>query len=372
MLKYRLEISDISIYDIVEKRFREVLKDGKIMMFGAGMGGVNTCLFLDEHIGDSKYLVSCFIDNNPLKKGTFVHGIKVLSAEEALKDYHGEKIAITCGEGDEILKQIEPYGVNRDDVYIPDISVVHEDDISFIKNHIQQFSMFYDSLADEKSKDVMAAILNYKLTHDMRLVTEIADPWETQYFDEGLITYKDGDVFVDCGAYIGDTAVTYDKESGGRHGRIICFETDRKNIGELEKIKNKYGIDIQDVACWSKKTQLLFDEIGSGSGTILQGDKAKSNTVTVEADAIDNTLNGDRADFIKMDIEGAEYEALVGAHETIMKYHPTLMISVYHKQDDLLRLPQLIMSMNYDYKFYLRHYRSLSVQETVLYAIDAK
>lgn len=72
-----------------------------------------------------------------------------------------------------------------------------------------------------------------------------------------------------------------------------------------------------------------------------------------------------------MDIEGAEYKALLGAVDTIQKWHPILMVSVYHKYDDLVKIPALIHSMNEDYEFYLRHYRSKSIQETVLYAVDS-
>lgn len=71
-----------------------------------------------------------------------------------------------------------------------------------------------------------------------------------------------------------------------------------------------------------------------------------------------------------MDIEGAEYQALMGAADVIQRDMPTLMISVYHKQDDLIKIPLLIKSLNYRYKLYLRHYRSMSIQETVLYAVN--
>lgn len=74
-------------------------------------------------------------------------------------------------------------------------------------------------------------------------------------------------------------------------------------------------------------------------------------------------------DFIKMDIEGAEYQALVGARHTIEIYKPTLMISVYHRKDDFIRIPLLIKSLNPNYKIYFRHYRKMSEQETICYAI---
>ncbi len=72
--------------------------------------------------------------------------------------------------------------------------------------------------------------------------------------------------------------------------------------------------------------------------------------------------------FIKLDVEGAEYEALKGAEKLIQNCRPTLAVSVYHKAQDIWELPELILSMAPEYTFYLRHY-SLSSEETVLYAV---
>ena len=84
--------------------------------------------------------------------------------------------------------------------------------------------------------------------------------------------------------------------------------------------------------------------------------------------SIDDVLDGGRATFIKLDVEGAEYEALVGAKQTIQKYHPRMAISIYHKPEDIFTLPALVLSYSADYRFYLRHYQ-LSRYETILYAV---
>ena len=69
-----------------------------------------------------------------------------------------------------------------------------------------------------------------------------------------------------------------------------------------------------------------------------------------------------------MDIEGAEYQAILGAKKIIDKYKPKLAICVYHKPEDIWELPWLIHKINQEYKFYLRHY-SFGDVETVLYAL---
>lgn len=78
----------------------------------------------------------------------------------------------------------------------------------------------------------------------------------------------------------------------------------------------------------------------------------------------------EKVTFIKMDIEGAEYEALLGAKETIQKNKPKLAISIYHKPEDIISIPKLIKSMVPNYRLYIRHYSNAD-NETVLYAIPS-
>jgi FkbM family methyltransferase len=130
----------------------------------------------------------------------------------------------------------------------------------------------------------------------------------------------------------------------------------RKNTSHLDNIK------IIEKGCWSEKKALFFSNDGT-VGSKIQ-DKGQ---LQIEVDSIDNVIQ-DRITYIKMDIEGAELEALKGAKNTIMKYKPKLAVCVYHKQEDLITIPQYILSLNEHYKLYLRHYEENSC-ETVLYAI---
>lgn len=335
-------------------------------------GGVSTLEFLKKHLNDNDYFVRCFADNNPLKQGTFLSGIPVMSCQEAFRDYQGELVLISCGEGDEIIQQLKTFDVREDRIFIPDVSVIGESDAEYIKKHIPDFALLFDELSDEKSKDVLMAVLNYKIAHDIRYIKEVADASEDQYFDNGIISFNEKDIFLDCGAYTGDTIQQYLRHNSGIYQSVICVEADSDNCGIIRKMLSKHLDSIRgtvcELACWNEKANLVFDKIGSGSGTLDIKENSDTEKIMVQADTIDHILGGDRVSFIKMDIEGAEYKALLGAVDTIQKWNPALMISAYHKQSDLLRLSSLIKSLNEDYKLYLRHYRSMSVQETVLYA----
>lgn len=253
---------------------------------------------------------------------------------------------------------------------MPDIAVIKENDPEFIEKNLDYFNHFYEELADEKSRKVLVNILNYKLSHEMKYITEIADRKEEQYFDSNLLNYKMEDIFLDCGGYIGDTIESYVLHNKGIYDKIICLEADENNCKIIQKMSDNYCMELHNIAAYNYKEDLHFDKIGSGSGAILENGSPHAQEVVVKGNTIDAILEGRKVSYIKMDIEGAEYKALLGAVNTIQKFKPMLMISVYHKQDDLIKIPLLIKSFNYRYKFYLRHYRKMSIQETVLYAID--
>jgi FkbM family methyltransferase len=111
----------------------------------------------------------------------------------------------------------------------------------------------------------------------------------------------------------------------------------------------------------NKKATLHFDDEKSFSSTY--GNRVHS----VEVDTLDNLIQ-EPIDFIKLDIEGAEQDALEGAKESIKKYHPVLAICIYHKAEDWYKIPEQVLAINPHYKLYLRHYME-GIFETVLYFI---
>ena len=116
----------------------------------------------------------------------------------------------------------------------------------------------------------------------------------------------------------------------------------------------------------------LIDQVLSGGGesggfrvAAGQACDASSAVQLVRLDGLDL----DRVDVIKMDIEGAEREALRGCSATIQQWSPVLMICLYHRWDDLWEIPRLIRSLG-NYEFYLGQHTESAV-ETVLYAIPS-
>lgn len=91
-------------------------------------------------------------------------------------------------------------------------------------------------------------------------------------------------------------------------------------------------------------------------------------TATIETTTLDKVFAVKPITFIKMDVEGAEYNALLGSRKTITEQHPKLAISVYHKPEDIIDIPALLLEYQSDYKFYLRHYSPFD-NETILYCV---
>lgn len=171
---------------------------------------------------------------------------------------------------------------------------------------------------------------------------------------------------MDAGSFDGMTSV-YFKQWCRENAFAYVFEPDRtcrqKCIENLEKYQVSYEFFQKGV--WSGETKLRFNYLGNGnnSGRIEeQGDEI------IEAVSLDSILSDKKITFIKMDIEGAEYQALLGAERIIRKHQPKLAVSIYHRLEDILQIPEIILKFCPQYRLYLRHY-SVKKYETVLYAL---
>ncbi|MEW6064007.1 hypothetical protein P378_16760 [Desulforamulus profundi] len=194
------------------------------------------------------------------------------------------------------------------------------------------------------------------------------------YFEPGIISLGANEVFVDGGAYIGDTAEEFIKqtkiENTGGYRHIYSFEPDEsareKAIRNLQKYEN---IDVIGKGLWICDTELKFFSDGGNAGsTFVTGVR----TVSVPVTSIDSFFEGKPSDelptFIKMDIEGAEKEALIGAENVIRQKHPKLAVCVYHKPEDIYEPPKLISEIDPSYQFTLRQCAD-GIFDTVLYAV---
>lgn len=191
------------------------------------------------------------------------------------------------------------------------------------------------------------------------------------YFDlEELNPRNPYEIFVDAGGFDGLTTKAFFSWCEGK-GYSYCFEFDRKNIASIESLLAGNGnCSIVPKALWSETTCLSADIRGNCASSVTQ--KVQGDDVHgVEAAALDDYFGDKPVTFIKMDIEGAELEAIKGARRIITHQHPKLAVSIYHKPEDIWTIPQILLEYNPEYRFYLRHY-SFSYYDTVLYAVPER
>ncbi|MBU5477607.1 FkbM family methyltransferase [Eubacterium sp. MSJ-13] len=220
-------------------------------------------------------------------------------------------------------------------------------------------------LYDDKSKSILDEIV-YKRRNGIIDYTNITEWKKSEYFsDEFWNPCAEGEIFIDGGAYTGDTIEEFVNWTHNKYRHIYSFEPQKDKARLIEKNMFKYDrVSFFEKGLWSSETELSFcdgDEFYSGK--IVDNDNNnKISTIT-----IDDVLDGREATFIKMDIEGAETEALIGARKTILKYKPKLAICIYHKSTDLYEIPFYINKLVPEYKMFIRHV-GLGGFGTILYA----
>lgn len=193
--------------------------------------------------------------------------------------------------------------------------------------------------------------------------------FDKQYFyllNKEWMTTSADEIFIDCGALNGGTIKDFVDYCGGKYNKIYSFEPIPSLYKQTLENINRMGIERVELikkGVWNKKNIFNFNEDLGASRINNNGN------ITAEVVPIDEIIpDNEKVTFIKMDIEGAEYEALQGAAKTIRRCKPKLAICIYHKQQDIIEIPVLIKSICPDYKFYIRHH-SIDMTETVLYAM---
>ncbi|HWR58007.1 MAG TPA: FkbM family methyltransferase [Thermodesulfovibrionales bacterium] len=217
--------------------------------------------------------------------------------------------------------------------------------------------------ADDESRDVFRSFMMSIMMGNPGLFSPMSN--QPQYFVSDIPFKKGYARFIDCGAFDGDTASDLNRHKGA--ARIIaCFEPDSQNFAMLCSNLRKQRTATEHIlfpcGVWEKSEMLRF-RAGEQSTSGI----SKTGDTHVQCVAIDDVIPDFNPTFIKMDVEGSEYEALLGAQNTITTSTPDLAISVYHRIDHMWEIPLLVESLAPDYAYYLRAHGDHGV-ETIMYA----
>jgi FkbM family methyltransferase len=217
-------------------------------------------------------------------------------------------------------------------------------------------------LADDMSRRVLDAVVGFRLTLGAEVLRPIIE--EDLYAPQGLLAYADDEVYVDAGSYDGDTIRLFMERVHGRFSRILAFEPDRATF---ERLVANFAADgrVEPFNMGLHRTRdiLRFDNAGTRGSTLA--DRGGSEIPVV---GLDEVAHGDRVTYIKMNIEGAEIDALRGAAQTIRRWGPKLAVAAYHRPADLWQVPATIREIYPGYRLYLRQHDG-GVIESVVYAL---
>jgi FkbM family methyltransferase len=229
--------------------------------------------------------------------------------------------------------------------------------------HRCEYMALNDRLADEQSRRVLDAVLGFRQTLDPTVLQPVVSERDL-YAPEGLFDFADDEVYVDGGSYDGDTIRSFIERVGGRYAGIYAFEPDPVTFEKLKaNFRDEQRVHPVHAGLYSCRGSLRFRDDAS-RGAIFADDGDIEMPVTT----IDDVLGDRRLTYVKMNIEGAEIDALHGSEKAIRKWLPRLAISVYHRASDLWRIPQLVLELSPDYDLYLRQHDG-GIIETVLYAL---
>ena len=223
-----------------------------------------------------------------------------------------------------------------------------------IKEHLDDFIFLYEHLEDYRSRKVLYAILNNWYDFDFQTLKECQESNYSHYFDLDVIQTDREEVFVDLGAYTGDTVLDYLNQFGAnQYQKIYCYEITKNSFEVLKNNLSSYpnvSFRRKAVADQSGILYVQKSTVDDSANMILA-----SGDQEIEATTLDEDIN-EKITLIKMDIEGFEEKAILGARRHIVNEHPKLLVSVYHNHEDIWKIPKMLKEMWDGYHLRLRYY----------------
>ena len=348
--------------------------DKTIVLYGMGNGA-------------DKILAAC------AEKGIEVRGVFASDGFVRQKLFHGMPVqswsAVKERYGAQNVIVLLSFGTSREDVlenilriadetelYAPDVPAFGDGlfDRAFYEAHRRELEKARALLSDEESKRIFDNVLSYKLTGDIRFLMDAESDEEAVWRE--IVRPERIKRAADLGAYNGDTVRELIERCNGGVERIYAMEPDARNYRKLESYANeetRCAVRCVPAGAWSEKAVLYFDKSGNRNASFGQNrseslSERPTKPVACAAERLDDVLAGVAVDYIKYDVEGSEKEALIGSRVSILQSHPTLLVSLYHRNEDLFALPLQIKESFPDYGgYYLRRRRGLPAWDLNLF-----
>ena len=339
--------------------------DKHVVMYGMG-NGADKILAVCEKYGIE---VEDFFASDGFVRGQTFHGKRVISFADVLEKYGAENTVVLVSFASSLPDVMDAIArvAATCETYIPDVPV--KGDTLFCEAYERAHRAELDAacalLADERSREVFRGVVEFRRTGRLDVLRATEDD-RTAVMRE-LLHLDDYRVAIDVGAYDGDTARDLTALCP-RIERIFALEPDRRNFRKLcAYAENESRIVPVNAAAWSEQTMLVFDDSGNRNAGV-DADGTARRTVEVEAVALDGICHNEHVDYIKYDVEGSEKQALEGSARIIREQRPDLLVSLYHRTEDLHELILKIHDLYPDYRLYVRRYPYVPAWDLNLYA----
>lgn len=339
--------------------------DGKeIWIYGAG----NTAQLLQEGLlRHDTFVVKGYCDGNPEKWNTKFNNMPVISPDDLKRKEN--VIALICSANHRAAKEIGQY-LSREQIEWDFLERV------VVKLYKDKVVRVLELLDDDKSREIYVDVILYRI--GMQYL-EFSVDYENRFMAlDPFREISEKEVFVDCGAYVGDTVEQYIYKRYGLFQKIIAFEPNKKSYlamkARVERLCKEWNLEknsiiVHPFGVGDKNETMYFDEYETNHGLSAKYvEKLEGNPNCCENRivALDDFLEED-FHFLKADIESFEYKMLCGAKKCIEHTKPRLAISIYHNIFDIIDIPILIKEMVPEYHLGVRHH-SMDFDDTFLYA----
>ncbi len=358
-------------YDLWEYLSRS---EKRVVMYGMG-NGADKILRVCESRGIE---IADFFASDGFVRGHRFHGKEVLSWGAIKEKYGADHVIVLLSFGTsrpEVLENIVRIA-NEAELYAPDVPVFGEGlfDRTFFSTHREKLEQVAGMLSDAKSVRILEDVITYKLTGRIEPLLRATSNEEDVM--RKLVRPEEIRIAADFGAYNGDTVRQLLNRGEGKIERIYAFEPDRRNFQKLAayaKEEKRAEVVPVEAGAWNADTDLCFDASGnrnasfeSNRSLVLSDRPTKIKEICARRP--DSVLQGVFVDYMKYDVEGSEKEALEGSEEIIRACLPRLLVSLYHRNEDLFALPLMIKEKFPQYnRFYLRRFGGIPAWDINLY-----
>lgn len=372
--------------------FDNIRKHKNIIMFGAGSKAQQVIKLLEN----LKIFPCEICDNSEALQGEKFMGKYVIKSHKEIREKYESYcilITTTITNAMSIYDSLEKAGEKHPIYHVCNFFKVDEEFLKYedVIND-EKYKKIYDLLEDETSKNIFVKNVNAKMTgNGLPLHDEMCGE---SFFDEVLLRRTKTDVYVDVGAYTGDTLLQFLQFCRGKYQKVYAMEPDQGNYLSLQKFIN-FGaiknIEAFNMGGWNEAGEKeffstsnnenvnydspnLFQNISKTLANSEAGMCQKENSVAVsykvKLDSVDHIVKDSNASIIKINALAADMPILEGCKETILRAKPVIVMEYGVRPSYMTEEPIWLDALNVGYKIFMRQKNIFGDCKTLLYAIS--